>query len=125
MILKLALTKEFYNDDNVHFQARPLPDLCKFMSVSEITALGKDDEKCAMMEKWLKDTRQLCEEKLFASSSVARSRDVLNAWESQVIRLGASKAMLSVFPPGVAGKLSEDKLATMRSAWMLRVTKVF
>ena len=117
-LTKLALTMAQYNPDVVLSQSRPLPDLCKFIVHAEIQALIRDEAKLQSMEHILAETRKICQGPLQERIGAKRTATMLRKFAIQVARLALSKSMAKTFPPGVSGKMTPEKLVTMRSHWI-------
>ena len=72
-----------------------------------------------MVEKILSETRRTCQSKLTAAVGERRALGLLRAFEVQVARLALSKPLLkTAFEPGVAGKITLEKLTLLRSNWV-------
>ena len=119
VLTKLGLCMAQYNPDAVLTQTRPLPDLCRCISVAEMCALSKEKDRLQLLEAMLADTRLKCLDLLAESTNHARALSLLHIWEIQAVRLALSKAMLKTFPTAmVSGKFSAEKLQQLRGAWL-------
>jgi hypothetical protein len=117
-LIKLAACKIQYSGDIVSTNVRPLPDVCRMLSVPELANAAKQDAMCEEVEKMIRETRQNIEPKLVTKLGNAAARDVTCQFELQLVRMLFKKSAHKHFHPGVVGNLDVDKIVHMRAAWL-------
>ena len=114
--LNLAISQ--HTTENRKLQVRPAPDACGFITESELVSLGKNTELLEMVNTFLGNTRDLCEDKLVNLVGKQKAMDVITEFEVQMMRYTLKKPFANFFHPGVTGKIDEEKMMKLRGSWM-------
>ncbi len=115
---KLNLILVNYSKESVHERIRPNPDVCKLVSVSEVSSLSKETTTLELLESTFKTNRAAFEGPLISATSALRATGFIHDFEMQAMRVALGKSPLPCFHPGcTSGKLTEDNLHLIQDAW--------
>ena len=120
----LNLAEVAYNTEGAEKQARPQPDIARFISLPEIITIGKNKERLDMCEPFMAETRKLGNQFMTGKVDKASTTSYLRLLEHQVVRLAMSKGPDVTFVTGVSGAPTVDKLKTLRSNWCKHVASI-
>lgn len=123
VLTKITILKTMYLGNNVMEQCRPLPDICRLIGVAELNTLAKDDGKLRFLEELFASTRNACESHMAKLTSPPHARELLQNFETEVVRMAMSKSLTSTFKHGVSGKFSNEKAHVLRAHWVSWVQK--
>ncbi len=117
-LFSVNATQIAYDRENVLPQLRPLADQCRFISVPELVAVGKNKERLEMCESIMRANRLQTEQVMTTNVSKRTARGLLRDFEHQVVRLAFNKTQHARFVSGVAGVPTTEKLETMQKSWV-------
>ncbi len=119
VLVKLNLILVNYSKEAVHERIRPNPDVCKLVTIAELSSLSKEVITCDLLEETFKTTRAAFEGPLITATSSLRASGYIHDFEMQSTRLALGKAPLLCFHPGCpSGKLNEEKMHIVQDAWV-------
>lgn len=102
---------------------RPAPDNARFILVPEMGGLGKNIEVLKYLEQFLVWGRTNMEPELSKVLGATRARDSLRQLEINAGLMAYNKALGKDFQTTNVGKISKDKLASMRVDWLGNLVK--
>ena len=105
-LVKLNLAIVQYNPATVEPKLRPTPDQCRFVSSSDLQALGKKEDLLEVAEQFMKESRLQVDAYLRQKLSTGRATKLIRQLETNVVRLLLGRTLPQTdFVPGVTGKL--------------------
>jgi hypothetical protein len=122
ILLKFNALKAQYLNKSVTIQSRPLPDVAKGISGTDLTALGENGDLCNLVEGFFGAQREKAKPILEAAVGAAGARRLLASFEVPVTNMALNKAANADFEIGVAGKLDKDKLEKIQRNWVRHVS---
>ena len=122
-LIRLNLGIVQYDKSNVLHCLRPQPDQCRFISVPELRAYGKNTDVLDASQKALAQNRNEVLGAMVKRISLPQSLKLLRMFETNVVRLGLQKSLNGEFLAGVTGKFEVEKIHNMRMAWLRHCEK--
>ena len=94
-----------YNPDYVEQRLRPTPDACRYISISDLVALGKKTDVVKEAETFMRENRQALEAEMIKRTTWPTSLKFLRMFEGNVVRMILARSLHKEFgEPGVVGK---------------------
>ena len=119
VLVKLVTKKIHYSGEVKVINQRPIPDMTKFITVPEMTAVAKNKDNLDGLEDFFRHGRNVVEPVLAKHIGKVRGRDLMDQLEQNAGRLVYAKSLTKhcIVSPKVVGKFSIDKLTIMRENW--------
>ena len=123
-LIRLATTIAQHCEDNVVMGIPPAPNTSRFISASELAALGSNTSLADALETLLRvEVREKYEPYLAKNLGDSAARNWCLQLETQLIRMVFGKSLHPSFPGGVAGKYSSDKAQQLIKNWLAVLEK--